>query len=243
MNKKFLFTLPALVFLVLVGFSSCSNNDDIYSCVIGFDNKITHGNIEKEYEIRFENQIDVQCEKLESHAELWGSFYTDENSNYIFVTNGDFSIHLELVQEGDEFLGFTLSRIYRSVIETTVHGAPVMNDPVHAVLSGGNVNVRGTIRFETYPLNTGFSNIMIFSAYKPYFKLLPVVVGDMTSGDVSFIIENMYEVLESLDLETKINYYDTIIVENISVVITDITLIGRRRDDVLHRANIIIAHD
>jgi hypothetical protein len=168
---------------------------------------------------------------------IWGSLNPPQNSEFVFVTNGDFSMENQLIREGEEFLGFVLEKIHVSVIETW-GGYPGMNDPIHAVFSGGEIIATGDIVIElAHTESLGVSDVFIFSAHEPYFNLFPAVVGDMTFGlDVSFNIKNAHSIMNILNLvRPDTGIYRTII-EDITVRISEISLKGRRRDCVTHEA-------
>ena len=130
----------------------------------------------------------------------WGSLEPEIVSEFIFLTNGDFSIGNHLVSKGEEFLGFTLEKIYRSVIEVW-DDQPFMNHTVHAVLTNGTTIVTGDVYILlSYDYNDPLWNSFIFSAHEYYFDTLPAVVGDMTSEDISFNIDNYKYIIDFFEL-------------------------------------------
>ena len=226
--KKLMVALPILLSAVLAGLLACNNtelNDDA---------------TDVELNVSIESHVDVVTEQDVDASYPWGSLNPPINSDYIYVTNGDLSMGNHLIREGDEFLGFTLEKIIESVIETW-DGQPGMNEPVHAILSNGELIAAGdfviTLQSEN---NESFGDSFIFSAHEQYFKLFPAVVGDMTSGDISFIIDNTTDIMDFFTIKKPHEGDMRIEICNVTVKITAISLLGRRRDDVSHRAIVTI---
>jgi len=163
-----------------------------------------------------------------------------QNSEFIFVTNNTQSSGRFLIREGDEFMGFTLEKIYKSIIEI-FGGQPGMQRSAYAVLTGGSLIATGDIvvwrnAFDDCELSDSF----IFYSHESYFSLFPALVGDRTAEDAPFNIINTHDVVNHFGLVEPDPDSERIIIEGVTVRFTDITLSGRRMGCPSHSAVIEI---
>jgi len=176
-----------------------------------------------------------------SEDDFWGSWHPPRNSEFIFVTNHDHSIGAHLIREGDEFLGFTLEKIYQSIVEIW-GGEPGMQHQGYAVLTG-DVTIAGNIFIWLSNFaDTEFSGIVYISANESYFPLLPAFIGDRdTHLRAEFNISNKDEVLEYFGIiAPDVDSYLRLVIEDVTMRISEITLIGRRMDCITHKARVEI---
>jgi len=203
-------------------------------------------NIEEHYDlINYEHcllscdiEFSQDVQNIDEH--FWGSWDPPQNSEFLFVTNNNYTMENYLIREVDEFLGFTLEKIYQSIIELW-DGQPGMQHTAHASFTGGELIATGNIVVELYDFDDcDLPDMFIFFPHEQYFSLFPGLVGDRTAGDAPFNIINTYDIIKKFGLVRPESGLERIIIEDVTVRVTEITLKGRRMDCASHSAIIEI---